>query len=220
MSKAAPKKILTKAVKRDRRAAKPLTLASTLMVRQAAPSSVSQSLGSSSSNMKYGGQDQAIPSIEHDYLTFIAQRADNEWAYVRVNQHCMDVLSTPIVFHHHHAEDMLELWKRVVIDNAIPWEDHIQRDTLRIISYKTRMTDETLSLMGDDENIKDFLRTNAMSKLSDSEARILGLEVLKTKQKMMACGEFHRDDKVLMDRLQANSLMMSMSSKFNHLAAG
>jgi hypothetical protein len=152
---------------------------------------------------QYGGQNFALPGEE--YLTLMVQRWSGEWVYVRVNQHCLDVLTTPCVFTTAQTDDLLEIWKRVVIDNAIPWEDSIRPDTLRIVRYKLEVEDHTLSLFGDNDSIKECLRMTAMSKLTDSEARVLNLTTLKAKQMIMHDPQFCREDKIVLDRLMKAS---------------
>ena len=70
-----------------------------------------------------------------NYLALVVQRSSGNWGYVRVNSHCLDVVSEPIVYDEDEADNLTEIWKRVVIDNAIPWEDSVRNDTLRIVKY-------------------------------------------------------------------------------------
>lgn len=153
-----------------------------------------------------------------DYLTFVVQRYDDEWMYVRVNQNNFDVCSYPTVFTLDRASEMLEIWKRVVIDNAIPWDDSVKTDTLRITSYKMELEDKTLSLFDNDEEIANFMRINAVSKLTDKEAKLLGLDVLKAKQKMVYDPEFHNGDKAIMNNLHNNSSVFTLDVALEKLS--
>jgi hypothetical protein len=163
----------------------------------------------------YGGQREARGGNE--YLMFVVQRFDGQWGYVRVNNHCLDVTNEPCVFEEHHAQDMLELWKRVVIDNAIPWEDGIRPDTLRIVRYKPSMEDATLSLFSDDHEVQEFMRMSALAKLSDAEARLLGLTHVKVKQKIMHNPNFDKDDKRMLADLMKESARLPLSVQLSAL---
>ena len=158
----------------------------------------------------------ARPGVE--YLTFVVQRYDNQWMYVRVNSDHLDVCGFPLVFSLNQASEMLEIWKRVVIDNAIPWEDNVKPDTLRITSYKMELEDKTLSLFDNDEEVANFMRINAVAKLSDREAKILGLDALKAKQKMVYDPEFHNGDKATMNKLSKNSAIFTLDVALSDLS--
>jgi len=153
-----------------------------------------------------------------DYLTFVVQRYDDQWMYARVNQNSFDVCSYPTVFTLDRASEMLEIWKRVVIDDAIPWDDSVKTDTLRITSYKMELEDKTLSLFENDEEIANFMRINAVSKLTDKEAKLLGLDVLKAKQKMVYDPEFHNGDKAIMNNLHKNSEVFTLDVALEKLS--
>lgn len=153
-----------------------------------------------------------------DYLTFVVQRYDNQWMYVRVNSDNLEVCGFPLVFSLNQASEMLEIWKRVVIDNAIPWEDNVKPDTLRITSYKMELEDKTLSLFDNDEEISNFMKINAVSKLTDKEAKILGLDILKAKQKMIYDPEFHNGDKATMNKLSNNYSIFTLDVALSDLS--
>jgi len=125
------------------------------------------------------------------------------------------VVGAPCVFTAAQADDLLEIWKRVVIDNAIPWEDSVKPDTLRIVRYKLDVEDNTLSLFGNDDSVKEFLRMSAMSKLTDAEARLLGLTTLKAKQTIMHDPQFCREDKVVLNRLMQESATLCVAPNFS-----
>ena len=167
------------------------------------------------SRQNYNGQP-ARSGVE--YLTFVVQRYDDQWMYARVNQNNFDVCGYPTVFTLDRASEMLEIWKRVVIDDAIPWDDSVKTDTLRITSYKMELEDKTLSLFDNDEEIANFMRINAVSKLTDKEAKILGLEALKAKQKMVHDPEFHNGDKAIMNNLHKNSAVFTLDVALEKLS--
>jgi len=178
-----------------------------------------QALATVSSNGgQYGGQNIALHA-DREYLTMVVQRHGGEWGYVRVNQHCLDVVQTPCVFDANASDELLEIWKRVVLDNAIPWEDSVRPETLRIVSYKMQVEDKTLSLFNDDAEVNEFLRMSAMAKLSDAEARLLGLSHAKAKQIIMHNPNFHRDDSVTLGSLQKVSASLPLDTMMAHLSA-
>jgi hypothetical protein len=164
----------------------------------------------------YGGATVAT-NPDKDYLTFVVQRHDGQWTYVRVNQHCLDCYNSPCVFGVEEAENLLDIWKRVVIDNAIPWEDSVRPETLRIVSYKMQVEDLTLSLFHDDQAVNEFLRMSAMSKLSEAEARLLGLTHAKAKQMFVHNPEFHRDDQKTLTDLTKVSATLPLDTMMSHL---
>lgn len=146
------------------------------------------------------------------YLTFVVRTVYGSWRYVRVQEHALDVVSTPQLYDPGMGSDMLEVWKRVVIDDAMPWEDSVDRNTLRIVEYTVNTDDVTESLFTDKDELAEYRRRAALSRLTDSEARLLGLGHQKAKQIIMACPDFDHADGSLLKRLAQNRAEHSLDS--------
>lgn len=158
-----------------------------------------------------------LASSGRQYLTFVVQDTSGNWQMVRVNHHCLDTSYEGTVFEESLADEMLEMWKRVVIDNAIPWEASVRPETMRIIKYQTVAQDMTLSLFHDEPTAKEFLKLNAVSKLSDDEARLLGLTHLKAKQRLLNNPDFQKDDARMLKELNLNAYNMTLNSQLRFL---
>jgi hypothetical protein len=168
-----------------------------------------------SSGQGYGAQEEYSPDMK--YFSMVAMRTNGSWGYVRVNAHCLDLIGDPVVFHESFAQELLEIWKRVVLDDAIPWEDHVVPNSLRIIRINTTIEDKTFALFHDDAEVRDFLKMSAVSKLSDAESRLLGLTNLKAKQRLIHNPDLHRDDTRVMTQLSKNSGTMTLTGHINYL---
>ena len=170
----------------------------------------------SSSGAMYGNMDEA--SLNGDYLTLVVQATDGNWRYVRVNSHCLDCVGIPIVFDKSDGPSLLEVWKKVVIDNAIPWEDSVRTDTLRIVTYKHSMEDVTSTFFNDGEEAKECVRRAALAKLSVYEAKILGLGKTKFTQTFFRDSAFDQDTKKSMQNLAKNSASISLNTLLSNLS--
>lgn len=138
------------------------------------------------------GYQRVYPNNE--YLAFVAQNSYGQWRYVRVNQNSLDLFGTPYLFHPSNAEEMLEIWKRVVIDNAIPFDETCLNQTLKIIRYKMETVDLTEELIEKSGEREALMKRSAVSKLTDAEAKMLGLENLKAQQLIFHNPDFDQDD--------------------------
>ncbi len=170
---------------------------------------------SSSGHNGYGAE--AIAETGKEYLAMVVQRPDGDWNYVRVNQHCLDCVGMPVVFEVSEAHELLELWKRVTIDDAIPWEDSVRPETLRIVSFKMEIEDRTLTLFNNESEVDHMIRTSALSKLTDIEARALGLTHAKAVQALMHNPEFHRDDGRALTALSKASAQLPLTGAMRHI---
>ena len=158
------------------------------------------------------GPNQENGVSGEEYLTLVAQRSDGNWTYVRVNEHCLDGAGgTPVIFNKTEAPELLDLWKRAVIDAAIPWEDSIKPDTLRIVSYRVETQDRTISLFENDADVTEWIRRSALSKLNTTEAKLLGLDNMKAKQMLFRNPDFDRDDRNLLESLHKASSGLSLN---------
>lgn len=182
--------------------------------------SKSQSLNAASSCSSnsggYGAEHMA--DTGKDYLALVVQRFDDEWVYVRVNQHCLDCVHyLPVLFDPSQKDDLLELWKRVVIDDAIPWEDNVRHETLRIVRFKMEIEDRTLSFFNNRSEVDHMIRMSALSKLTDTEARALGLVNEKAVQSLAFNPEFHREDGKLLNSLAESSSQLPLRGAMRHI---
>ena len=144
--------------------------------------------------------DKKAKSGDGNYYALVIQRSDREWNFVSVNDGYLDISYKPSVFDKSEAEKLLELWERVVINNAIPWNDNVIPETMRIISYKLLIDDQTLHLFQEvkNENPQQVLAKSALAKLTDAEARALNLEHQITKTRLFFNPNFDNYDRQLL----------------------
>jgi hypothetical protein len=88
------------------------------------------------------------------------------------------------------------------------------RKTLRIVSYRMEVQDVTGSLLAADDELR---RIVAVSRLTVHEARLLGVDGLKAKQKLLYNPSPRSDDKKLCDGLASNTLVLSISDALGYL---
>jgi hypothetical protein len=170
----------------------------------------------SNSGSQYGGKNTTI-SPNKKYLAMVVQRVHGGWGYVRTNTHCLDVTSEPILYLEEYGNELIELWKRVVIDNAIPWEDSVRYETLRIVKYSSNIEDKTLELLGDFDQANEIIRRSAVSKLTAMESKLLGLDFHKTKQIMMSNSEFDISAKQTLNTLSKTSAHLTLELQLKDL---
>lgn len=165
-----------------------------------------------------GNQNNNRADIGREYLTFVVQNNYGNWKYVRVTTGYLDCVNNPHVYQHSDAPEMLELWKRVVVDRAIPWDDSIRPETLRVARFTLQIEEATATLFENDAAVADFQRTMALAKLSDDEAKLLGLSQQKAKQKLFHDPAFGRSDQKLMESLSKSVAEVDLNDAFRDLS--
>lgn len=145
------------------------------------------------------------------YLALVAMNGDGEWQFMYPCGDSLDNTPTPFVYEDHMAEDLLEIWKRAVLDGAIPMSSYWRRETLRIVRFRMHAVDATGELFEDRGQQLEYQRLMAVAKLTDDEARLLGLDVLKAKQKLLHCPDNHPDDQKTLSRLSQENLVFDLS---------
>ena len=149
----------------------------------------------------------------------VGMNRDGSWNFLYPESGGLDNTGNPYVYDDAYAEELLELWKRTVLDGAIPVTNYILRDTIRIVRYELNAQDVTMDLFEGKDQRAEHLRLLAVSKLSDDEARMLGLEHLKTKQKLLSNPDFHPDDKKNLAVLIDSAMSLSLDSSLRDLTA-
>lgn len=143
--------------------------------------------------------------VQDEYYTFVVDlESGNGYLETRpvwVNV-CGDTLnccgSIPMLWRTKDLPKMHDVWRRAVIDGAIPWNDRgVRKETLRIVSYKLAVVDVTEVMIDDDER-QHLREMSAVAKLSNEDAKLLGLDLLKAKQVLLSDSEFRHQDARLM----------------------
>ena len=149
-----------------------------------------------------------------DYYALVVQRNDYTWSFVRVYDCYLDIThSYPHVFHISSLEYLMELWERVVIHNAIPWNDAVYPDTMRIISYKLIVEDRTIDLCKKvrNENYDEVLVKTALSKLTDAEIKALKLNNNVVINKLFHNPNFDSHDSRLLKELSDENYLVDLN---------
>jgi len=159
-------------------------------------------------------------SGDGNYYALVIQRSDREWNFVTVNDGYLDISYKPSVFDKCEAEKLLELWERVVINNAIPWNDNVIPETMRIISYKLVVDDQTLNLFQEvkNENPQQVLAKSALAKLTDAEARALNLEHQVAKTRLFFNPNFDNYDRQLLRDLSDLNGIVEINEHLKNLS--
>ncbi len=150
-------------------------------------------------------------------VSLVVQNYHSQWRYVRVDRDQLYTTGEVVVYHESYASELLEIAKRVVLDDAIPVDERIIPATARVLRVKHAVEDITSSLFDGSAEVREFAMMAAVTKLTDAEARLLGLERIKSKQRLMHNPELHNDDKRLMLALSDQFGIMSLNHQMNHL---
>ncbi len=141
--------------------------------------------------------------LSHAYYSMIVKSHYGDWRYVSPHEHGLGVSSTPILFSGSSIDKLTALWERVVLHNAIPWNDSVLPQTLRIIAYSIDIQEVTDTVFGDDYDHKRS--TAALMMIEDRDARRLGLAEAKAKQVLFHNPEFEDEDEHLLKQLNKES---------------
>src|SRR6478752_2769177 len=148
-----------------------------------------------------------------DYFIIVVQQTDGLWQYINVTGGGVDTTYQPVVYDLTQKDTLLELWKRVVLDGAIPWgSTNVRPESMRIVRIRTNVTDAMGELFEDRNQMREFERIKAVAKLSDDEARLLGLTSLKAKQIMLSNPDAHSDDVKLLAEVDAAAMSFTLTN--------
>jgi hypothetical protein len=145
-----------------------------------------------------------------EYYAFIVQNAYGSWRFARVNNGSMDCYNCPYLFPKSSLPEMIEIWKRVVIDNAVPWDETVVSTTLRIISYSIGCQDSTDELLEGSEDAQALKKRSAMARLTDAEAKMLGLETEKATQVLFSEPDLSQHDMQILRSLADDQLEFNL----------
>lgn len=147
---------------------------------------------------------------QHAYYALIVKNHFGDWRYVVPYEHGLTVSSTPAMFAGSTITKLTALWERVVLHNAIPWNDSVMPQTLRIIAYSLDIQEVTETVFGDDYEHKR--KTAALLMLEDQDARRLGLADEKAKQVLFHNPEYEDEDEHLLRQLNKESTSHSLEN--------
>lgn len=139
------------------------------------------------------GDDRERARSGADYLAFTVKNLSGYWRYVHVTSYGLNTSSQPILFPTSYEAEMVEIWKRAIIDNALPWDEGVDLSTFRIVRWSTTIADETSRVLGDD--FDDVTMRALMSRLTDAEAKMLGKEHDKARQSIQSNPEMDATDR-------------------------
>lgn len=142
--------------------------------------------------------------LQHAYYAMIVKsHYSDDWRYVSASPSGLGVTHTPVLYCASSLDKLKDLWERVVLHNAIPWNDSVQPQTLRIIAYSIDIEEVTSNVFGED--FKDKRQTAALMMIADQDARLLGLEHAKAKQVLFHNPEYEDSDEHLLRQLDKES---------------
>lgn len=141
--------------------------------------------------------------LQHAYYAMIVQSHHGDWRYVVANDHGLGMTQTPAMFEASSLDKIMALWERVVLHNAMPWNDSVLPQTMKIISYRIDIEEVTETVFGEDYNHKRS--TAALMMIDDQDARRLGLTEQKAKQVLFHNPEFEYEDEHLLKQLNKES---------------
>lgn len=141
--------------------------------------------------------------LQHAYYAMIVKSHYNDWRYVTVNDHGLSASLAPCLYCASSLDKLKELWERVVLHNAIPWNDSVQPQTMRIIAYSLDIEEVTSNVFGEEFDHKRQIA--ALMMIDDRDARLLGLEHAKAKQVLFHNPDYEREDEHLLRQLSKES---------------
>lgn len=141
--------------------------------------------------------------MSHAYYAMIVKSHYGDWRYVAPHEHGLGVTGSPTMFAGSSISKLLALWERVVLHNAIPWNDSVIPQTLKIIAYSIDIEEVTETVLGGDYEHKR--KTAALMMMDDQDARRLGLADQKAKQVLFHNPDYEDEDEHLLKQLNKES---------------
>lgn len=154
-----------------------------------------------------GNTQHSDSSIPRECYVF-AVYASSGWKFVEIDGNYCRVNGTinqvfPIIC----REEMEYIWKRAVIDGAVEWDESgINDTTFRLLKLNIDIKDVTNELFEDTETLESYLKLGAIRKLSNTEAKLLNLEIERTKYIMLANSAKTPYDLKMLKRLQDKAI--------------
>ena len=151
-----------------------------------------------------GQAEMTDAKLQHAYYAMIVKsHYGDDWRYVSASDHGLGATHTPVLYCASSLDKLKELWERVVLHNAIPWNDSVQPQSLRIIAYSIDIEEVTSNVFGEEFDHKR--QTAALMMIDDRDARLLGLEHAKAKQVLFHNPEYEIEDERLLRQLNMES---------------
>jgi hypothetical protein len=137
--------------------------------------------------------------------TFVVQQTGStsySWRYVGTNYDDDLVLSdNPRHLFPEINDDVLELWKRIAIDNVFTWQArNVVPSTLRLVKVETRVVDATAEIFPHQGEYETQMKFATLSKMTPQEAKLLGVEKDYVLMKMFSRKDRDVDDEKLIVR--------------------
>lgn len=143
--------------------------------------------------------------------TFVVRQkkwAEEHWRFVYLDyDHRLNLADTPNMIFDSITDDMLDLWKRIAVDNVVTWRDsNIDTSSLRLVRIETIVRNATEELFGHDAHMFEQKRFAALSKLTPEEAKLLGIDSAYALMKLFSKAKDRKADNDLIDRVRDASL--------------
>ena len=147
-----------------------------------------------------------IPHGSTEYYTLVAPAWNGELGYVSLEGGYLCFSASPVVVETHHLESLKELWKRIM-DGAVHWHDNNPNFLqCKIIKFNLMLTDVTYSIQ---DNPSQAIKLNAIAKLTNEEAEILGLKELKAQQIIFSNPNMGVADQQLVKKVEDNMIALT-----------
>lgn len=99
------------------------------------------------------------------------------------------------------SEEMGQIWKRVALDHALEFDELVDPATLRVLCIKVDVQDVTRQLFESDAEYIHNRKMASIGRLSDEEAKLLGLEKERTIYKISTDAERTAEDNKILRKL-------------------
>jgi hypothetical protein len=143
------------------------------------------------SNVKAGGPGQPVQRVIPAGFAFAVlvgpKREEAVWRYLTFEySNVVGYTNAPYNVFSEVTPVMHRFWKRCVIDNVfLPNEREMWLDSVKLVEVHNTVKDVTDRLFADESFQEDSMRMAALSKLSPTDARLLGVEAEYTMMKIM-----------------------------------
>jgi hypothetical protein len=144
------------------------------------------------------GEVVSQPSGERDFYILSINRSDGEIAYAEIRPRGLVIFSDPTQLFPvtDASREKLKLLMRIVtVERACGADEPVDIASLRVIRVRANIEDVTAEIQGlDEEDAKEHQKLAALAKLTDTEARLLGLADEKALFKLTQRPEAHVSD--------------------------
>jgi hypothetical protein len=138
------------------------------------------------------------------FYAFAMTNPSGDWRYPHFADRGSDVIYVSSVMSQRFRgvhDEMLDLWKRIAVDQALEFDDNIDPTSLRLLRVKVSVEDVTEEMFREHSEFAHHQKLTVLGRLTDSEAKMLGLTKERAIYKLWANPDSHPDDRKLLRRL-------------------